>query len=375
MRILYITPAYKPSFATHRKRGGDISNRLLMQGLSRSGHEVCVFSMQAIFGESSYRDTFAVFEPPKTTEFKFLNFSLGLLLCRYRLRKLVQSFSPEVILSSTTMVSLATEISRRVGVPSGAIVRAMENFPTSDEYRPSILGQIDRFLHRITVGDYGSSELRDVDFIITNSEYMKSRVQIEIGADQVYVVYPPINAELKPLISTRKIRRVMMVGESEEKGAPLFRDIAKRLPHIEFLIVGAQHVRPGSVAEAGNLKEVGWTDDIENRISESDIVLVPSQWEEPFGRIAVESLALGKLVLVADKGGLPETVGFQQDLIVPSSCVDAWESRIREVESRPEVFQNALNMARLSLTNFWVHTQIQRLEKLLGVEVGRNREL
>jgi glycosyltransferase involved in cell wall biosynthesis len=39
------------------------------------------------------------------------------------------------------------------------------------------------------------------------------------------------------------------------------------------------------------------------------VLVVPSRWEEPFGIIALEGMACGCVPLVANSGGLPETVG------------------------------------------------------------------
>ncbi|RLM26395.1 hypothetical protein BIY29_06145 [Brenneria alni] len=39
-----------------------------------------------------------------------------------------------------------------------------------------------------------------------------------------------------------------------------------------------------------------------------DCVIVPSRYNEPFGRVAMESIFMGKAVIVSDKGGLPEQI-------------------------------------------------------------------
>lgn len=39
------------------------------------------------------------------------------------------------------------------------------------------------------------------------------------------------------------------------------------------------------------------------------VVLMPSLWEESFGRVAAEAMANGIPVLSSDRGALPETVG------------------------------------------------------------------
>ena len=38
------------------------------------------------------------------------------------------------------------------------------------------------------------------------------------------------------------------------------------------------------------------------------MLVVPSTWPEPFGRVAVEGMAAGLPVIVADSGGLPEVI-------------------------------------------------------------------
>ncbi len=40
----------------------------------------------------------------------------------------------------------------------------------------------------------------------------------------------------------------------------------------------------------------------------SDVTVVPSLWEEPFGLVPLEAIACGSLPLVSDRGFLPEIV-------------------------------------------------------------------
>ena len=46
------------------------------------------------------------------------------------------------------------------------------------------------------------------------------------------------------------------------------------------------------------------------------LVIMPSIWPEPFGRIPVEANKLGVPVIVSNRGGLPETIEkIQQDIL------------------------------------------------------------
>ena len=44
-----------------------------------------------------------------------------------------------------------------------------------------------------------------------------------------------------------------------------------------------------------------------NYYKKSSISVVPSRWQEPFGRTAMESAAFGCATITSKRGGLPET--------------------------------------------------------------------
>ena len=42
-------------------------------------------------------------------------------------------------------------------------------------------------------------------------------------------------------------------------------------------------------------------------MSQTEIAVVPSRWEEPFGRTALEASSRGCATIISNRGGLPET--------------------------------------------------------------------
>lgn len=54
-----------------------------------------------------------------------------------------------------------------------------------------------------------------------------------------------------------------------------------------------------------------WTGDIQGIYTALDVVAVPSEYAEPFGRVSVEAQACGTPVVCSDAGGLPETFSPQ----------------------------------------------------------------
>jgi glycosyltransferase involved in cell wall biosynthesis len=52
----------------------------------------------------------------------------------------------------------------------------------------------------------------------------------------------------------------------------------------------------------------GWVGDMQGVYTAMDVVVVPSEYPEPFGRVSVEAQACGTPVVCSDAGGLPETL-------------------------------------------------------------------
>ena len=45
-------------------------------------------------------------------------------------------------------------------------------------------------------------------------------------------------------------------------------------------------------------------------LDKSEIAVVPSRWEEPFGRTALESSSRACATIISNRGGLPETTDY-----------------------------------------------------------------
>ena len=80
-------------------------------------------------------------------------------------------------------------------------------------------------------------------------------------------------------------------------------------PDWKALSVGDEERRSLFILDHNQHKELGFlnhkkTIDI---LSKSEIAVVPSRWEEPFGRTALEASSNGCATIISNKGGLIET--------------------------------------------------------------------
>lgn len=105
----------------------------------------------------------------------------------------------------------------------------------------------------------------------------------------------PLSTEDSPLGKDKK--DILFVGKpSYGKGYDLFQSLSrnKLFNKYNFKTIGGKN----KLNYLDTLKE----------IKRALVVVVPSRWPEPFGRVALESIMLGTPVLSTNRGGLPEIV-------------------------------------------------------------------
>jgi glycosyltransferase involved in cell wall biosynthesis len=66
----------------------------------------------------------------------------------------------------------------------------------------------------------------------------------------------------------------------------------------------------------------------EDYLAAADLAVVPSEWDEAFGLVAIEAMACGTPPIVSDRGILPELVGRKPELIFPAGQADRLAERL-----------------------------------------------
>jgi glycosyltransferase involved in cell wall biosynthesis len=138
---------------------------------------------------------------------------------------------------------------------------------------------------------------------------------------------------------------------SPEKGlATLLYAAARARVGVDLVGTGPQAAELEAIAESAgtDVRFLGFLSgaDLDAAIGAARAVVVPSEWYENAPLSALEAAALGKALIVADIGGLPELVANgETGWIFEPRAVDALADRLREVAAMPNVAIEAMGRA------------------------------
>jgi glycosyltransferase involved in cell wall biosynthesis len=166
------------------------------------------------------------------------------------------------------------------------------------------------------------------------SNFIKERYidSIGHGTEKVHVVYNGVDTEKYPVVGKEKT--ILYVGRTiQEKGIlPLAKALLivnEQLPDWKFIVSGADRTKMLSPYERmthstlANLGEkcryTGYVahHEVMELFSKAAITLVPSIWQEPFGRTALEAMVSSSAVITSGSGGLKEVVGDVGLIVYP----------------------------------------------------------
>ena len=157
--------------------------------------------------------------------------------------------------------------------------------------------------------------LNSVDRLIFVSEWVRNRFFLDIDKklqSKTDVIYPSVHKQ-KPSI---KNKNIIFVGRlNHSKGYDLFKEaiikILDEFPKWWAYSVGDEERRSIYISHSRH-KELGFINhkDTLKLLNKSEIAVVPSRWDEPFGRTALESSSRGCATIISNRGGLTETTDY-----------------------------------------------------------------
>ena len=241
--------------------------------------------------------------------------------------KVLERFEPSaVVVTSGSYAALSMAFSRR-GVPTIAYLRDVE--------MANMGGTLEREPH-----------IR----YICNSRFNAARMTAVAGI-QPAVIPPLVRPERVRTDTSRS--RVLFVNPVPKKGVDLVFSLAKMRPDIAFDVVecwplsGAEWDRLAACARATSNVILHRTQRDPSRLyRHAKIVLVPSVWEESWGRVVTEAHCSGIPALASNRGGLPESVGPGGILVAHDAPLEQWCVALSEIWDDSARYSTLVEAAR-----------------------------
>ena len=175
------------------------------------------------------------------------------------------------------------------------------------------------YFHNDPLSMKGSKSISERLFILKNatkvifiSEWVKSRFYENIDkklSTNTEVIYHSVNKQPK----VKKEKLITYVGKlNHSKGYDIYSDavvkILDEFSEWKALSIGDEE-RRSIYLNHKNHKELGFLSHKKTMaiFNKSEIAVVPSRWEEPFGRTALEASSRGCATIISNRGGLTET--------------------------------------------------------------------
>jgi len=346
MKILIACSSYYP----YVKGGGEVSTKLLAEALLRAGHEVYVASMadeddfELVDGISVFRIKhkniyWSYKKDVQSRTRKFLWHMLNMHNARAasKIVRLAKSLSVSHVLTST-VEDISTAVwsaSRRAGFSVVHVLRSynlkcsratmfkngencssqcascrVATYPMKidSQYVTHVVGISDFILREHVSSGYFKNSKKSIIFNISQSSIVRKSSSKSVWSPRL----------------GKKIKIGFIGNLLPTKGIEIIFSALKRIPEyasrFEVLVAGdGAHAYVESLRVKGELS--GARVDFVGHVDAGkfypriDWLIVPSIWNEPFGRVIVEAFEFERPVMAMKRGGIPELVGESNGLL------------------------------------------------------------
>ena len=332
MKILYICGTYCPSHG-----GAEISMHTLLKFIKKDHNAQILVLTDYRYTQNkkkSYYDTISLLG----TSYKER---------KNNIQKAIATFNPNLIITQLMWSDEALRIGKKNGIPT--ILRVCKipfelNISKESKFSPTRLICVSKAVKKYVKEKWGRDCLIDIPAIELKRNILVPKSKF---------------------VDPNKRKYITMFNPLVRKGGIVFKEISKKMPREKFAtILGWSSLKETvksknfsnrlikRICESQGTKFTGKKphyanlSDCSNVIilkpdekvwkiySKTKILLIPSQWEEAFGRVAIEGMANGIPTIGSLTGGLKEAIGKGGILVKEFSNSDKWLQKIKKLENK-----------------------------------------
>jgi glycosyltransferase involved in cell wall biosynthesis len=312
------------------------------------------------------------------------------LIWKNPVEKLIQEKNPDLIVTQQHLTVVSSLAVKKRFVPIISFIRDWWFLtPNRDDFEkyatvphPSItkkgIGVIDFIFSRWTRINIKKA-LNSVT-VVAVSDFVRRKLRKTYGLD-AQVLNPPIEKQFfvsNPPVKKKFLsKNIIFIGRiTPEKGVDL---IIKAMEFVDgkLTIIGGKHgmytVYCETLANHPKLKgkilftgKLGPGQTLEY-IKKSAAVVVPSLWQEPFGRVNIEAMATGTPVVATRSGGMSES---SKNQLLAKSNPKALAQKINLLLRSPEKYSKYAAKAKQDAKKYSLYNIGQQFIKIVKEELG-----
>lgn len=327
IKILYVSGTYCPSHG-----GAEISMHIFLKFFQKSyGDKVLVVTDKRFTKkrERYFYDTVELFGIQHDDR-------------KVEIQQAINFFKPNLIITQLTWSDVVLEIANDSKIPS--IIRICKvpfelNLRKESPYSPRGIWCVSKAVKKYVRKKWNRNAL----VLLPPIEFGKT------------IIVPPTNKA--PI----KRKYVTFFNPLIRKGGEIFKDTSKKMPDVNFATIygwsclkdnrnsktfsdkyiqriteseGSKYdgEKPSYVGLSGcsNISILKPTENVREIYAKTSLLIIPSQWEEAFGRVAIEAMANGIPVIGSNVGGLKEAIGKGGVLIKDYGNSNKWVEEINK---------------------------------------------
>lgn len=280
----------------------------------------------------------------------------------------ILEFKPNIIVTQLMWSDVALKLAKKYSIPS--IMRVCKvpieiSLAKNSEYAPTAIISTSKFVKDYVLKHW-DRESTIINPLVQIEDYLITKKDFLPFKNELIFIFNPL----------------------ERKGGLVFREIAKQLPSLKFGTVfgwsslkdnpdsnafSKEYIKritesEGSVFDGSlpeyvnfndcpNIQIFSSADDPKKLYEKIKILLIPSQWEEAFGRVAIEAMANRIPVLASDVAGLRDSVG-DGGILLEKDNVDKWVKAIQGLFSDEKYFNTQSEKGKEFVKNNYSQEEI-----------------
>lgn len=232
----------------------------------------------------------------------------------------------------------------------GTFYKAITNKCSHNSVKYSVASSLESYVH-----DFLDIYKKNIDLFLFASDFMAHKTEEFWGKNTFNYkkLKNPVKVSKNPTLLKKENYGLYFGRLSDEKGVELILESLKRLPHIEFKIVGdgptleeLKHKAKDYGLEKIQFLGAKWGDELREILNRAKYTVAPSLWYENFPYSILQSFEAGVPVIGSNRGGIPELIGEDRGILFDADNISTLSEAIKKMDSDSEASKAMGNTAR-----------------------------